>query len=436
MWDTWLYWRQGTYYLFNLFSPFDGGGFCGIAMATSVDGVHWNEHGAILEKADDVTWLGTGSVWKAPAIGADSRFILNFSEWRGNGQTIFFAESNDLLHWRRLDNEYEFRPDPRWYRTDGRWDCIFTIDRPGGGYFGYWTANPLDFTGFGFGESLDGVTWNALEPPRIDWGDVAPMPEMESGAVAKIGDRYYTMLGSYHASEAHSSGMFAFVAESPSGPFRPLGKNFEFLTSPLDRHYSYFTRFFPFGDALLVNYHAILSDAEVYFAPLKQAVVDADGIMRLAWWPQNGVVKQDWKESPVLDMRTGGAISYDAVDGLLVEGRLDIQADSTDSHPEFNVSYGQQGRKMRFGVQAGGVLDIADIGADGTSCLLEHVDRGLELHGSADFRILLMHRFVEVYVSNYLIQALTLPDAPAGRLEIAGACERVQYWCQFEEYRI
>jgi len=161
MWDTWLYYRHGTYYLFNLFSPFDGGGFCGIAMATSVDGVHWDEHGAILEKADDVTWLGTGSVWQAPAIGTEDRFILNFSEWRGKGQTIFFAESNDLLHWRRLGNEYEFQPDARWYRTDGRWDCIFTIDRPDGGFYGYWTANPLDFTGFGFGESLDGLSRRA-----------------------------------------------------------------------------------------------------------------------------------------------------------------------------------------------------------------------------------------------------------------------------------
>jgi len=222
--------------------------------------------------------------------------------------------------------------------------------------------------------------------------------------------------------------MFAFVAESPLGPFRPLSKNFEILTSPLDRHYSYFTRFFPLGDELLVNYHAILSDTEVYFAPLKQAVVDADGIMRLAWWPRNGIVKQEWKESIVLDMRSGGAISYEAGDGLLVEGRL-------DTHAEFNVSYGQQGRKMRFGVQAGGAVDIADIGPDGTSCLLEHVDRGLDLHGNADFRILLMHRFVEFYVSDYLIQALTLPDEPAGRLEIAGACEQVQYWCQVEELR-
>ena len=168
MWDTWLYWRKGTYYLFHLAGP--GGQWHGIAMATSGDGVHWREHGLVLEKADDVTWLGTGSVWEAPSRGSGSRFILNFSEWRGKAQTFFFAESSDLLNWRRMCKEHEFRPDGRWYNAGGdnagRWDCIYTIDRPGGGRYGYWTANPLDFTGFGFGETDDGITWRAL---RLKW---------------------------------------------------------------------------------------------------------------------------------------------------------------------------------------------------------------------------------------------------------------------------
>ncbi|MEI6422744.1 MAG: hypothetical protein WCP55_11030, partial [Lentisphaerota bacterium] len=194
MWDTWLYWHKGTYYLFHLAGP--GCQWYGIAMATSGDGVHWHEHGLVLEKAEGVTWMGTGTVWEAPSHGSEPRFMMNFSEWRGNAQTIFFAESSDLLHWRRLGNEHEFRPDGRWYRTgggnDGRWDCICTIDRPGGGRYGYWTANPINFTGFGFGETDDGVTWRALPPPVIEWGAVAPMSVIESGAVAEIGGRYYT----------------------------------------------------------------------------------------------------------------------------------------------------------------------------------------------------------------------------------------------------
>ena len=296
MWDTWLYRHQGTYYLFYLAGS--EGLWYGIAMATSVDGVHWREHGLVLEKAEGVTWIGTGSVWGAPAHGGAPRFILNFSEWRGNAQTIFFAESSDLLHWQRLGMEYEFRPDGRWYQTgggnEGRWDCIYTIDRPGGGRYGYWTANPRDFIGFGFGESDDGVTWHALPPPRIAWGAVAPMSVIESGAVAEIGGRYYTMLGTYAAYGRYLSGMFTFVADAPAGAFHPVPVNFALLTSPPGRWHTYFARFFPLDGELLVNHHAIAPNKEVYFAPLKLAEVDQSGALRLKWWPGNAAAMRAW----------------------------------------------------------------------------------------------------------------------------------------------
>ena len=172
MWDTWLYWREGTYYLYHLAGHIDEPYHYGIAMATSNDGVHWREHGLVLEKAEDVSWLGTGSTWEASPSGAAPRFIMNFSECRGTTQTIFFAESADLLQWRRLGNEYEFRADKRWYKTAAprmttTGGIVHTIERPGGGRYGYWTANPRDFTGFGFGETDDGATWRALPPPRL-----------------------------------------------------------------------------------------------------------------------------------------------------------------------------------------------------------------------------------------------------------------------------
>ena len=124
-------------------------------MADSPDGVSWIDRGLVLRKADGVTWLGTGSTWKSPKFDRDKKYFLNFSEWRGDRQTIFFAASLDLVHWTRLGNEYEFKQDERWYQPKGRWDCIWTIPRPGGGLLGYWTATPKPETGgrFGFGQS-------------------------------------------------------------------------------------------------------------------------------------------------------------------------------------------------------------------------------------------------------------------------------------------
>jgi hypothetical protein len=429
MWDTWLYWHAGTCYLFHLAGS--GGAWHGIAMATSADGVHWREHGLVLEKAAGVDWLGTGSVWERPAGSREPRFVLNFSEWRGDRQTIFFADSDDLLHWRRLGGEHEFRPDGRWYNTsggnDGRWDCIYTIDRPGGGRYGYWTANPLGFTGFGFGESEDGVTWRCLPPPSIDWGATAPLPVIESGAVAEIGGRWHTLLGTYQPYGPHSSGMFAFVADAPAGPFRPIADNFALLASPAGRWHTYFARFFLHPEALLVNHHAIAADGEVWMAPLKRAVADAAGALRLMWWEGNDAVKRHWLASEGRDAAANGAVSYMPADGLLAEGNLDLDA-SRGNPPEFSVACGQALQSVRFRVLPKGVVEIDEMADDGSARLLERVDRALDLSGAVPVRVLLMHGFIEFYLADQLIQVIALPAAPSGRLSVAGALPGWRIW--------
>ena len=431
MWDTWLYAHTGVFYLFHLAKSAEH--WYGIAMATSADGVNWHEHGLVLEKAPGVSWLGTGSVWPAPAgtTGGKPRWILNFSEWRGTGQTIFFAESADLLHWHRLDDSHEFRPDDRWYNTGGgntgRWDCIYTIPRPGGGFYGYWTANPLEFSGFGFGESLDGVTWRALPPPRIEWGTTTPLPVIESGAVAEIGGRFYTMLGSYQEYGPYASGMFAFVADAPAGPFRPIPTNFALLTSPKGRWHSYFTRFFEVGGERLVNHHAIAPDGEVWFAPLKKAVVDEAGVLRLKWWPGNAAIKHAWQARD--ERVANGPLTYTPAAGMLVEGTLSFPPDTTAAQPpQIAVGWGTGNEATRFLVEAGGTVTIDTVTADGTVQPLEGIDRTLHLAGSVPFRLLVMHGFVELYLDDHLIQLHALPGPASGHVTLTGSATNVQCW--------
>jgi hypothetical protein len=98
IWDTWIYYYEGTFYLY--YNPSPGhlkefGGWNSVALATSTDGVHWKEHGTVIEAALDVTMLGAGAVWSA-----GEKFIMNFSELRGpmdgtGKQSIFFAESRE-----------------------------------------------------------------------------------------------------------------------------------------------------------------------------------------------------------------------------------------------------------------------------------------------------------------------------------------------------
>ncbi len=427
MWDTWLYQHDDVSYLYYLSGP--GGAWNGIGLATSTDGVHWHEHGLILVKRPDVTWMGTGSVWQTSAPMAlqplgttQPRFIINFSEWRGDAQTIFFAQSDDLIHWQRLGDEYEFRPDPRWYNTDGgnfgRWDCIYTIDRPEGGHYGYWTANPLNHAGigFGFGESADGITWCALPSPRIDWGDVTPMPVVESGAVAAINGRFYTMLGTYQPYGAYASGMFTFVAEAPSGPFTPVKPNYALLASPLGRWHTYFARFFPRNGELLVNHHAIAYDGEVVMAPLKRAIVDEAGALRLMWWHGNDVVKRDetYTTATINDART--EITYEPSAGIVLEGRVNLAT----SQPSIHVGCGEGKNVIRFSIGAAGTCVIEQLGSSGTIQLIECIDREIGLKGIVSLRILAMHSFIELYLDDHLIQVHSLPAMPVGHIVLDG----------------
>jgi hypothetical protein len=96
MWDSWLYFSDGTYHLYYLSkAPADGQGpwFQGVTLLTSKDGVHWQDEGAV--------GIGTGAVWASVGRAGGGRFIMNYSVWFNASicaQAIRFAESDDLVH--------------------------------------------------------------------------------------------------------------------------------------------------------------------------------------------------------------------------------------------------------------------------------------------------------------------------------------------------
>ena len=106
----------------------------------------------------------------------------------------------------------------------GRWDCIAVIRRPGGGYFGYWTATPQPSAalcgnttscGAGFGESDDGLHWRALPTP----GPPVTSGSRELGGVAQLGGRVFMVF----------NGGQLFEAPSAAGPFVASASNHDFL---------------------------------------------------------------------------------------------------------------------------------------------------------------------------------------------------------------
>ena len=296
MWDTWMFHHDRRFYLYYLITEHSLGE--GVGAATSDDGVHWTDRGRVLDKAAEAVWLGSGSVWRARGARRPGRFLMNYSEWFGGEpdgqQVIRFAASDDLLHWRRLDSLHPFEPDADLYRRGkgmaSRWDCISPLlGQSGPGLQGYWTGDPARAeVGFGHGRSEDGLAWRALPPPRIRWGDVEPLPQIEAGAAMVLGGRTWLLASSYRPYRGRS-GTWALVADDPAGPFRPA-EPFELLASP--ERTAYFPRVFEMDGQTLVNHHVISADNARAFAPLKTVRVTDDGReLELGWWPGNAQAK-------------------------------------------------------------------------------------------------------------------------------------------------
>jgi len=448
MWDTWLYHHDGTYYLYFLtMGPTERQGWHGqgVAMATSPDGVHWDEIGVVLPKDDGATGLGTGSVWKSADFETSGKFVMNYSTWFDwciQSQSIRFAESTDLIHWTKLGAEGDFPADPRWYETypefeGARWDCIYTVPRAGGGRYGYWTALPNGRPGFGFGETLDGAHWTVLEPPLIEGTG-----QGEVGAVEQIDGKYYML---YHG------GGLTLVADDPQGPFRPVPKNRVLLGGN-----AYFARFLRTPDALLVNHHSIprgngVPDGLCRLGLLKSAVVDGEGALRLRYWGGNERLKGERIEIEPLEEGAPGSFAhlfantFDVDAGVVIEGLLPLTTEfesgegavAESSRVVRNAAMSglyveyAKGQGAYFVVGADGLTEIGLAGAGGSfltqECL---IDREMSLGQTAAFRILLKDSLLEFYLDDMLIQVYSLPSRATGRVGLIGCAAEPAGQCR------
>ena len=389
MWDTWLFYKDNTHYLFYLHIE-KGDQWDGISLAVSPDGVHYEEIGPILRKRDDAEWMGTGSIW-----AVENQYILNFSEQRNGIQSIYFARSNDLIHWERLSDTYRSKPDRRWYddTETGRWDCIWANKKQSGGFYGYLTARPwnktpgISFESIGMVESKDGLNWHAIKPPLIEWGDWPQMNVGEVGAIEKIDKKYYLLLGYSELAlgerqvyeELHpalamvngkyrSKGMYAFVSDKPEGPFYPDKLAYRFLVS----NGAYFARFYKFEGELLVNHHSfehVGDGGRVWMAPLKKVTVDNKGSLRLEYWHGNNAAKGeeqaiDLSKATCIDVFTNSGAGLKSQRNKLHHGLHPwmVSANTIETHDPYNGGIITLHEKFNImkGIILEGIMSIAN----------------------------------------------------------------------------
>jgi hypothetical protein len=294
IWDPTVIYANGAYYMYSMY------GGDGIWLATSADGVHWKDYGVVLKSQG----FKNNRVWKAFVRRVGDRFILNhgaFTDQNSNNNLLRFWESKDLVHWTYL---YEVPIDPKFYRSNGRWDHMYMIPKndadPSQGYLGYVVADPIDHGGFGMMESPDGIHYTPIKAPEI-LADFR-IPTMEDGGVKKIGSKYYFIGGNVNHHGNFGYGVYTFVADSPTGPFRPDLEAYRLTgTSGMDGNYyvHILTCFVQDSAEDLVSDPFSFrttrgTDGQgTWFLPMRRAVVDVKGHLHLGYWKQNDLAKGD-----------------------------------------------------------------------------------------------------------------------------------------------
>lgn len=418
MWDNWLYYLKGKYYMYYIAGPIEK--WDAHEIAVSSDGVHWDYYGTAVKPRPGTTWIGTGHVWKSPGFEQNRLWNLNYSEWFGDKQDIMFATSPDLLHWTKVDESLRFVQDSRWYKPKGRWDCIDVVSGEDGWLYGYFTADPdpskVDYPhcGFGFARSRDGLRWEALPPVRGDMNG-------EFGGIQKFGRKYYIVM---------SEGRIG-VGDSPQGPFWQQKKNRNVFGGN-----TYFPRFFHTapGGPLMDHFY---NGGAVYAAPLKATRTDREWTLRLVWWRGNEKLKAaripakisagdgpiQWREEP-LDLNQTltieGTVHLPAPDatGSSICGLLLDQGTNSAGCVAFEPT------QTLFGSV---VLDALPL----KLAVRQKAKRDLDFGRTQRFRVLLNRDMMEVYVNDYL--TLLVRVNHTGRLGLVtggkpGAIRNLRIW--------
>lgn len=429
LWDVWVFYAKDTYYLFY------GGAKPGFGVATSKDGVHWKEQGLVAHPRT----TGSGFIWKSSNFEHDGKYICHQATRKG----IVFTESTDLLNWKLREDVY-YTGDPRWYDSkNGRWDCISSVPRPGGGYYGYCTATAKggDPWCIGFGETLDGVNWKSLAPPAIEWGPWKKFDAMcvELGGAEFISGKYYLLINLSHAQDGGSH-MLTFSSDKPEGPFILARKNPEVVYG--DVHFSRFDRS---PNEVLVVQHYLTQERgggragwrknfdTTYMAPIKEALVDQEGTLRLGYWKGNEALKG--KNVPV-DMPSSHKPlefinhSFNANKGFVLEGTIKLPQDGEKQLPGIYLESGEE-RPTVILATPKGTSRIGTVRQDGTDfqlrkskivwCGPAEIDREMTFGPSVKFRLLVRKSMLEFYMDDILFHIRALKYPSTGKVGIVGA---------------
>lgn len=291
IWDPTVLYVNDTYYMVSMYKPTTSHKDNYMWLAKSEDGVHWQDVGSVIEDSKGVC--------KMYVYKTDDGIGLNFGSFseddRANNDTLRYYKSYDMVNWEFIG---ENNPDGRWYKETGRWDHMYVYKDDDGTYYGYPVATPKPelLSAWGLCTSQDGHHWECKEPPVIEWGDIPCIDCLEGGGVEKLGDKYYYIGGFVGYAGNYGYGLYTFVSDNPKGPFRPDKEAFRlcgFNRLPGRVFIQNLAAFARGKDNELLISNAVDAGGpyEIRLLPLRKAVVDEKGHLRMGYWQGNEALK-------------------------------------------------------------------------------------------------------------------------------------------------
>ncbi len=477
MWDTSIVYHDNRYYLFSMFNYY-GENCVNVWCAASDDGVHYRDVGTVISDQ-------AHPVWKMFVHRYGDQYVMNYGSFSGReghgNDKLQFWTSRDLINWTYCGEEKAAYPDPRWYCEEQRFDHMYTMDHDDK-YYGYVVATPKEGGGVtslcGMMESTNGLEWTPLPPPAVEWGDISPFC-IEVGGCEKIGDRYYLIGGVLNAFGSNGYSVFTFVADSPLGPFRPNLPRFRLCGNSSTR-YGFGRQWLASfakgkdGEVLITNYltassseyrNFIGTKENVWFLPIKKAIIGKDQELVMAYWKPNDLLKgkevlldrghptkpndavfvedgvlhvnaRDCRTDAFLDEKKRGdeynwaflTPEFDIHHGIVVEGTLTVSSNGKMSRSAWGVLLGETAGATLISIETGDRrttrAQISFVNMD----LIEQQDvvdivifpyagkTDMELDKETSFRLLARQNIFEIYIDDLLVQTYTLKGESNGKI--------------------
>jgi hypothetical protein len=175
--------------------------------------------------------------------------------------------------------------------------------------------------------------------------------------------------------------------------------------------HTYFSRFFPVSDDTVLVNHQSNSDWGWHVATLKQAVVDAEGVLRLKYWPGNEALKGKPLPASVQGTSNAAVMMTEPLDilaGLVAEGTMQWPtSESTPPTGFYLLPNNRCGHAIRLWADSRAEFGTMDpFGGDWKPVL--KTSRDWKFGPTVSFRLLVRRGMVELYLDEYLVDCYNL----------------------------